>query len=351
MKRIITFLIAFAMLFSMSLITLAEESGINIVINGEKITTDVAPREMPVYNNGEYVGDRVMVPIRAISEALNCDVYWEDSSKSIIIYRNNKLFILWEQLDTAFCMDGITIRGSYTMDVPPTVIEGRTLVPVRAVTELMGAKVEWLSDSNTVDIKYELGALEENTGVAEQCAVYGILVKQQYDVCKSYVNGTIDSIKGEMVLTNEKVIKFELFPQFAPETVARFAGLAKAGIYNGTIFHRVIKDFVAQGGGFTEDGSVSALTPVKGEFALNGILNLLPHERGTLSLARANDYNSGTSQFFICHQDCMPLDGSYAAFGRVTEGMEVVDEICNSETDENDRPKTDFVIKEIKVLD
>jgi peptidyl-prolyl cis-trans isomerase B (cyclophilin B) len=215
----------------------------------------------------------------------------------------------------------------------------------------MGAKVEWIADTNTVDIKYELGELEDNSGVAEMCGAYGIMLKDNYDTYKAYRNNTLETIKGEIVLTNEKVIKFELFPQFAPETAARFAGFAKAGIYNGTIFHRVIKDFVAQGGGFTKDGSVAALTPVKGEFAMNGVFNFLPHERGTLSLARANDYNSGTSQFFICHQDCAHLDGSYAAFGRVTEGIEVVDEICNAETDESDRPKEDIIIKEIKIID
>ena len=113
----------------------------------------------------------------------------------------------------------------------------------------------------------------------------------------------------------------------APKTVKNFVSLAESGYYNGATFHRIIKGFMMQGG--TGDGTAKK---IKGEFKENGVNNPLKHERGTISMARANDYDSGNSQFFICQttENCAHLDGSYAAFGHVTRGMEIVDEICNS---------------------
>ena len=113
----------------------------------------------------------------------------------------------------------------------------------------------------------------------------------------------------------------------APKTVKNFVSLAESGYYNGATFHRIIKGFMMQGG--TGDGTAKK---IKGEFKENGVNNPLKHERGTISMARANDYDSGNSQFFICQttENCAHLDGSYAAFGHVTRGMEIVDEICNT---------------------
>ena len=113
----------------------------------------------------------------------------------------------------------------------------------------------------------------------------------------------------------------------APITVKNFVSLAESGYYNGATFHRIMKGFMMQGG--TGDGTAKK---IKGEFKENGVNNPLKHERGTISMARANDYDSGNSQFFICQttEKCAHLDGAYAAFGHVTRGMEIVDEICNS---------------------
>lgn len=113
----------------------------------------------------------------------------------------------------------------------------------------------------------------------------------------------------------------------APKTVKNFVSLAESGYYDGATFHRIIKGFMMQGG--TGDGTAKK---IKGEFKENGVNNPLKHERGTISMARANDYDSGNSQFFICQttENCAHLDGSYAAFGHVTRGMEIVDEICNT---------------------
>ena len=113
----------------------------------------------------------------------------------------------------------------------------------------------------------------------------------------------------------------------APKTVKNFVSLAESGYYDGATFHRIMKGFMMQGG--TGDGTAKK---IKGEFKENGVNNPLKHERGTISMARANDYDSGNSQFFICQttEKCAHLDGAYAAFGHVTRGMEIVDEICNS---------------------
>ena len=167
--------------------------------------------------------------------------------------------------------------------------------------------------------------------------------------------------------TSEGDIRINLFDTKAPHTVENFLGLATGKkewtdpftgqpshekFYDGLTFHRIIKDFMIQGGCPDGNGMGDPGWSIEGEFASNGFTNNLKHTRGVLSMARRGDsYDSGSCQFFICHQDCAHLDGSYAAFGRVTEGIEVVDEICNAETDESDRPKEDIIIKEIKIIE
>lgn len=144
-------------------------------------------------------------------------------------------------------------------------------------------------------------------------------------------------------------IKIDLNEEFAPETVANFKKLAEEGFYNNLNFHRVIKDFMIQGGCPQGTGTGGPGWHIKGEFAANGVANPLKHTRGTIAMARAMDPNSAGSQFFIVHQDAPHLDGQYAAFGQVIEGMEIVDAIANTPTDMRDRPKTPVVIESICV--
>lgn len=158
----------------------------------------------------------------------------------------------------------------------------------------------------------------------------------------------------EIEIQDYGVIKAELDADAAPITVTNFVNLSKEGFYNGTTFHRIINGFMMQGGDPTGTGSGGADAAIKGEFSKNGVENPLKHTRGTLSMARSQEYDSASSQFFIVHKDASHLDGQYAAFGRVTEGMEIVDEICetlgNTSTgivEESERP----VIKEIRVVD
>ncbi len=146
-----------------------------------------------------------------------------------------------------------------------------------------------------------------------------------------------------------KVIKAELYPDVAPISVANFISLAGRGFYNGLIFHRVIKDFMIQGGCPKGNGTGGPGYCIKGEFAANGVNNPIKHERGVLSMARTSIPDSAGSQFFIVHADSPHLDGQYAAFGKVTEGMDVVDEIANVRVDYNDKPRKPQVMKSVTV--
>ena len=134
------------------------------------------------------------------------------------------------------------------------------------------------------------------------------------------------------------VMKAELYPDIAPATVKNFTDLAGKGFYNGLIFHRVIPGFMIQGGDPEGTGMGGPGYTIKGEFTSNGFRNDLKHTRGVLSMARAMDPNSAGSQFFIMHEDSPHLDGQYAAFGKIIEGIEVVDKIASVRTDYNDRP-------------
>lgn len=145
-------------------------------------------------------------------------------------------------------------------------------------------------------------------------------------------------------------IVLELFPDKAPNTVNNFIYLANKGFYNGLIFHRVIKDFMIQGGDPQGNGMGGAEYTIPGEFADNGFTqNNISHTRGVISMARTQEPNSASSQFFIVHRSSTYLDKQYAAFGIVTEGIEVVDKIATTETDGNDKPKVDQKIKKITV--
>lgn len=147
-----------------------------------------------------------------------------------------------------------------------------------------------------------------------------------------------------------KVIKAELFPEKAPNTVNNFISLVKSGFYDGLIFHRVIEGFMIQGGDPAGVGTGGPGYTIKGEFAINGFSkNDIKHERGVLSMARAMSPNSAGSQFFIMHKNSSHLDGQYAAFGKVVEGMQTVDEIASVKTDLNDKPKTAQVMKKVTV--
>ena len=152
-----------------------------------------------------------------------------------------------------------------------------------------------------------------------------------------------------ITMENGKVIKAELYPDVAPNTVANFVTLVRKGFYNGLIFHRVIPGFMIQGGDPTGTGMGGPGYRIVGEFRLNGVKNDLKHTRGVLSMARSMHPDSAGSQFFIMHEAAPHLDGQYAAFGKVIEGMDAVDAIANTETGAQDRPIREQKIKSATV--
>ena len=152
-----------------------------------------------------------------------------------------------------------------------------------------------------------------------------------------------------ITMENGAVMKGELYPETAPQSVYNFIDLANTGFYDGLIFHRVIKGFMIQGGDPTGTGMGGPGYCIKGEFFMNGVDNKLKHKRGVLSMARSSNPNSAGSQFFLMHQDSPHLDKQYAAFGKVTEGLEVIDAIASVKVDMNDRPLTEQKIASIRV--
>jgi Peptidyl-prolyl cis-trans isomerase (rotamase) - cyclophilin family len=159
----------------------------------------------------------------------------------------------------------------------------------------------------------------------------------------------------EIQIKDYGTIKAELDADVAPVSVSNFVSLAKSGFYDGLTFHRIISGFMIQGGDPKGDGTGGSDKNIKGEFSANGVENSISHVRGTISMGRAQEYDSASSQFFIMHQDSASLDGQYAAFGKVTEGMEIVDQICektpvvdgNGKVEADKQPK----IETIKVID
>ncbi len=150
-------------------------------------------------------------------------------------------------------------------------------------------------------------------------------------------------------MENGGKMTFELYPEKAPLTVENFEKLANSGFYNGLIFHRVIRGFMIQGGDPEGTGMGGPGYSIKGEFAANGVQNDLKHTRGVISMARSMNPNSAGSQFFVMHEDAPHLDGQYAAFGKMTDGFDVLDEIATTKTGYADRPMFDMVIKTIEV--
>ena len=162
-------------------------------------------------------------------------------------------------------------------------------------------------------------------------------------------------ITAEIDVQDYGVIKVELDSEAAPETVDNFVKLAKEGFYDGLPFHRIISGFMIQGGDPEGNGTGGSDTTIKGEFSNNGVDNPISHVRGTISMARSMEYDSASSQFFIVHEDSTFLDGDYAGFGTVTEGMEVVDAICEAVQVEDDNgtvaAENQPVINSVKIIE
>lgn len=159
------------------------------------------------------------------------------------------------------------------------------------------------------------------------------------------------AIKGIITMMDGREMPFELLPEYAPNSVNNFAELAQKGFYDNLVFHRVIKGFMIQGGCPQGVGTGGPGYGIKGEFARNGVPNDLKHSRGVLSMARSMHPDSAGSQFFVMHQDSPHLDGQYAAFGRLTGGLDVLDAIAGTRTDRQDHPVEEQQIKSIRITE
>ena len=160
----------------------------------------------------------------------------------------------------------------------------------------------------------------------------------------------METIKFEIIMESGKIMSGELYPEIAPITVKNFVGLVEQKFYDGLIFHRVIPGFMIQGGGMNAIREMKHCPSIIGEFASNGIENNLLHTPGVISMARTMVKNSASSQFFIMHETSPHLDGQYAAFGKITEGLDVVDEIAHVQRDRMDCPIAPVVIKTIRLI-
>ncbi len=341
MKKIVKLLAIFCVLGALLLSGEGLAQDIKINVNGSIIETDVAP----VMEN-----DRVLVPVRAIAEALKCDVSWDEETQAVSVFTGMELAVMWIDRDMAFKTDGATLTGNYKMDVPPKTINDRTMLPVRAISELLGAKVGWIEEENMVTVEHTPLLDESIDGLIEELnPVYIKGLSQMYDAYCDYVTDKQKISLAAIEMADGSQITVQLYNEIAPETVNNFINLAKSGAFNGKVFHRVIKDFMIQGGGYDENGVKAEYPAIKGEFIANGHLNFIPHNRGVISTARTNDPNSASNEFFIVHMDSPHLDGYYAGFGIVISGMDVVDRIAETPTDENDKPVENQVIKTITI--
>lgn len=160
----------------------------------------------------------------------------------------------------------------------------------------------------------------------------------------------MEIVKFEIEMENGKIMSGELYPDVAPITVKNFISLIEKNFYDGLIFHRVIPGFMIQGGGLDAQMKEKACPSIKGEFRSNGVQNDLLHTRGVLSMARTMVKDSASSQFFIMHDVAPHLDGEYAAFGKIIDGLDVVDEIASAQTNFQDCPKTPIVIKTMRLI-
>ena len=161
----------------------------------------------------------------------------------------------------------------------------------------------------------------------------------------------MDKNKVKITMEDGGEIVVVLDEKNAPLSVENFRALVERRFYDGLIFHRVIDGFMIQGGDPTGTGCGGSEKNIKGEFYANGVKNNLSHRRGVISMARANDFDSASSQFFICHKDSTFLDGQYAAFGKVVAGMDVVDKIAAVRTDWNDKPTTPVKMKTVELIE
>lgn len=232
-----------------------------------------------------------------------------------------------KKIDVAINTISVLVNGE-KVEADNIVYKGTTYVPLRAISEMLDKDLVWSDETKTAEINDKNIQQEKPKEESE---------KQENPV-------TV------MTMENGDQVTIELYPEIAPITVNNFLTLVEEGFYDGLTFHRVIPGFMVQGGDPEGTGMGGSEAYIKGEFTANGIKNDLLHTRGVLSMARSQDPNSARSQFFIMVNDYPSLDGGYAGFGKVIEGMDAIDKIVSRETDRNDKPVIPQVIKTIEIV-
>ena len=278
---------------------------IQIQLDGKQLTTSVAP----VQAKGT-----TLVPLRIISENLGAIVDYNKTSQQITIQKESKTIIL-----TLGKSKALVNNSEKSLTLAPTLLQSTTMVPLRFVSENLDCSVNWNDDQQLITIT------SKNTKPSS-LPIATLIIKDY---------GTVT---------------LELYPNMAPKTVENFITLANSGFYDGLIFHRIIADFMIQGGDPLGLGTGGPGYTIPGEFASNGFkANTLSHTKGIISMARSADPNSAGSQFFITSANATFLDGEYAAFGKVILGIEVIDNVQSVKTDSLDHPLQDVVIQSIRV--
>lgn len=298
-QKILSLFCIFAMIFAM--IPSASADTPTLYLNDIDVTAEATP----VIVNGT-----TLVPLRFIGEKLGYKVDWDNEKRGASMSKDGLVYTMFEGSNIAYDKDG----GESVLGAPMQLINEKSMVPLRFLSESIGLSVYWDQTAYAVFVNSEM--------------TYQAVVP------------TAKTVPFTITMQDGGVMKGVLYPNVAPITVENFTKLANEGFYDGTIFHRVIPGFMIQGGGYTlqaqEDGRLGIIEKeaeqIKGEFSSNGVKNDLKHTRGVISMARTSVKDSASSQFFIMHEDAPSLDGEYAAFGRVTEGLDVVDSIAGVQT-------------------
>ncbi len=278
---------------------------IQLTLDGKPLQSTVAP----IQENGT-----TLVPLRVISENLGAKVNYNAVNGEIIISKTNATMILTLGQSTVK-VNGVTSK----LQTAPKVINNTTMVPLRFISENLDCQVNWISQQNLIAITTQ----PENNNALPIATL---------------------KIKGYGTVT------LELYPDLAPNTVNNFITLANSGFYDELIFHRVIEDFMIQGGDPNGNGTGGPGYSIAGEFSSNGFTtNTLSHTKGVISMARAMNPDSAGSQFFIMSSDGTYLDGQYAAFGKVISGLDIIEKIQLVDTNNQDKPLKDIVIESIRV--
>ncbi len=301
------------LLMSFTIPTLA--SNISLNINNKNIDMPVPP---------VIESDTTLVPLRIITENMGAKLDFDSKTKTINLTKDNTSISLTIDKEIA------TINSNtVSLSLAPKLVSNTTMVPLRFISENFDCKVDWIADKQLISITLPTDESDSNVDVDTSVQTKKVI--------------------GTMSIRDYGILELELYPEIAPKTVENFIKLANSKFYDGLTFHRVISSFMIQGGDPTGTGMGGPGYTIPGEFAANGHTdNTLRHTKGIISMARTSDPNSAGSQFFIMSSDSPHLDGYYAAFGKVTKGLDIIDTIEKVETQVNDNPVVDVVIQSIR---